>query len=209
MTEQTKPQVASDLPDIVGPALADFFNSPRQPTTGAQEQAQFEAGFYSVAGLPWIEERIKERKKTPALTHEEISKRDDAIQCLQDEKAEFFRDLEARAAGEAVPPLPVPDPAIVAPCPADHAAEPAWSVNKNKRFTGYNVPLHALLIAAHREGRPRPKAHDVLEAWRICLPPEIAKVLPDGFDYYNNTGNTNNADIPAIREAIRRMTKTR
>lgn len=86
---------------------------------------------------------------------------------------------------------------------------PAWAANNPQRYKGYTAPLHRLLVAAHREGKPRPTARDVLEAWRINMPAEIAKVLPDGFDYYDSKGNTKAADLTAIRKAIGRMTSAR
>ena len=52
-------------------------------------------------------------------------------------------------------------------------------------------------------------AEDVVEAWRNNAPAEIAKVLPDGFDYYDAKGNTKTADLEAIRKAIGRMTIAR
>jgi len=54
-----------------------------------------------------------------------------------------------------------------------------------------------------------PTARDVVEAWRNNAPAEIAKVLPDGFDYYDANGNTKTAGIDAIRNAIKRMTSAR
>ena len=71
------------------------------------------------------------------------------------------------------------------------------------------APLHRLLAAAHRDGNPCPTARDVVEAWRNNAPAEIAKVLPDGFDYYDAKGNTKTADLEAIRKAIGRMTIAR
>lgn len=84
---------------------------------------------------------------------------------------------------------------------------PAWKVNPPLRYGGYSLPLYRLLVAANQEGKPRPTARDVLEAWRIDAPAEIAKMLMDGFDYYDANGNTNTAGIDAIRKAIGRMTK--
>lgn len=86
---------------------------------------------------------------------------------------------------------------------------PPWIVNRPKRYTGYNRPLHALLTAAHREGKPCPTARDVVDTWRINKPLEIEQVLPDSFDYYDSKGNTKPANLAAIRGAIKRMTSTR
>jgi len=97
-----------------------------------------------------------------------------------------------------------------APVVADSASTaPDWTVSKPQRYNGYTAPLHRLLTAAHRDGNPCPTARDVVEAWRINAPAEIAKVLPDGFDYYDAKGNTKTADLEAIRKAIGRMTIAR
>ena len=97
-----------------------------------------------------------------------------------------------------------------APVVADSASTaPDWTVSKPQRYNGYTAPLHRLLAAAHRDGNPCPTARDVVEAWRNNAPAEIAKVLPDGFDYYDAKGNTKTADLEAIRKAIRRMTSAR
>ena len=97
-----------------------------------------------------------------------------------------------------------------APVVAESASNAqAWTLAKPQRFNGYTVPLHRLIAAAHREGKPCPTARDVVEAWRINAPAEIAKVLPDGFDYYDAKGDTKTADLEAIRKAIRRMTSAR
>ena len=97
-----------------------------------------------------------------------------------------------------------------APVVADSASTaPDWTVSKPQRYNGYTAPLHRLLAAAHRNGNPCPTARDVVEAWRNNAPAEIAKVLPDGFDYYDAKGNTKTADLEAIRKAIGRMTIAR
>ncbi|EKD98936.1 MAG: hypothetical protein ACD_23C00205G0002 [uncultured bacterium] len=97
-----------------------------------------------------------------------------------------------------------------APVVAESASNAqAWTIAKPQRFNGYTAPLHRLIAAAHREGKPCPTARDVVEVWRINAPAEIAKVLPDGFDYYDAKGDTKTADLEAIRKAIRRMTSAR
>ncbi|WP_208616340.1 hypothetical protein [Acidovorax carolinensis] len=96
-----------------------------------------------------------------------------------------------------------------APVESSASSAPAWTVTKPQRYSGYAAPLHRLLVTAHREGRPRPTARDVLEAWRINKPAEIAKVLPDGFDYYDANGNAKPASLEAIRKSINRLTSAR
>ena len=117
-------------------------------------------------------------------------------------------DVHALADEYTAPEAKQAEPQAV-PESATAALIPAWSVNKPKRYGGYTAPLHALLCAAHREGNPCPTARDVVDAWRANRPPEIAKILPDCFDYYDSKGDTKAADLAAIREAIKRMTSTR
>lgn len=84
-----------------------------------------------------------------------------------------------------------------------------WTVRKPTRFTSYAAPLHRFLVSAHREGKPRPTARDVVEEWSVNRPAEIAKVMADSIDYYNSKGDTKAADLEAIRKAIGRMTSAR
>ena len=100
-------------------------------------------------------------------------------------------------------------PAQSAAEPAPLATESAWSLSKPERYRGYTAPLHRLLAAAHREGKPCPTARDVVEEWRINRPVEIAQVLTASIDYYDINGNTKPADLDAIRQAISRMTNAR
>ncbi|MDD2535387.1 MAG: hypothetical protein PHW78_02300 [Macromonas bipunctata] len=105
------------------------------------------------------------------------------------------------------PPAQEPPPPAPEESPAP--AAPAWPITKPQRYKGYSAPLHRLLAAAHRDGKPRPTAREVVEAWHTDKPAEIAKMLTDGFDYYDAKGNTKPADLDAIRKAIERMTSTR
>ena len=103
-----------------------------------------------------------------------------------------------------------PEAAAPAPMVADNESMAReWTVTKPQRYHGYTAPLYRLLAAAHREGKSRPTARDVVEAWRTDKPSEIAKVLPDGFDYYDAKGNEKPADLDAVRAAIGRMTTGR
>lgn len=120
---------------------------------------------------------------------------------------DFASKLPIAAKTTAAPPdaqAAAPEPLTDRPSNA-----PAWTVNKPQRYSGYAAPLHRLLAAAHRDGNPCPTARDVVEAWRNNAPAEIAKVLPDGFDYYDAKGDTKTADLEAIRKAIGRMTIAR
>lgn len=102
-----------------------------------------------------------------------------------------------------------PEPQTL-PVGAESASgETAWAVTTPQRYHGYSSPLHRLLTAAHRQGKPRPSARDALEEWRANTPAEIAKVQTDGIDYYDSQGNTKYASLEAIRKAIDRMTSAR
>lgn len=97
-----------------------------------------------------------------------------------------------------------------APDATASAGTAEWTVVKPKRYRGYIVPLYRLLVDAHREGKPRPTARDVVEAWRVEKPADIAKVMPNEIDYYDaEGGTTKTADLEAIRKAINRMTSAR
>lgn len=96
------------------------------------------------------------------------------------------------------------------PVEADSASNASvWAVQKPKRYAGYTAPLYRLLSEINCTGRPVPTARDVVEAWRITPPAEIAQVLVDGFDYYDSRGETKAASLDAIRKAIERMTDAR
>ena len=112
-------------------------------------------------------------------------------------------------ADEYCAPEDAPQAATPAPLTDRPSNSPAWTVNKPQRYSGYAAPLHRLLAAAHRDGNPCPTARDVVETWRHNAPAEIAKVLPDGFDYYDAKGDTKTAGLEAIRKAIGRMTSAR
>ncbi len=84
-------------------------------------------------------------------------------------------------------------------------AEPVPS-DLRERFTPKEATAFQLL---RRCREPRPSARNVVEAWLIDRPPEVAKVLPDGIDYYDAKGDTKFADLDAIRKAIGRMTSAR
>ena len=119
-------------------------------------------------------------------------------------------DVHALADEYTAPEAKQAEPQAAAPVVADSASNaPAWTVTKPQRYSGYAAPLHRFLAAAHREGKPRPTARDVLEAWRSERPAGIAKVLADGFDYFDANGDEKAADLEAIRKAIGRMTRAR
>lgn len=55
-----------------------------------------------------------------------------------------------------------------------------WTVRRPQRFGGYTLPLHRFLAAAHQDGKPRPTARDVLEAWRNSTPPKLQQCCRTG-----------------------------
>ncbi len=102
------------------------------------------------------------------------------------------------------------DPVAKVGADVDAGNPSAWIVTKPKRDREYSMPLYRLLLAAHLEGKPcPPTAREVVEKWRLNAPPEIAKMLSDGFDYYDATGNTKTASLVSIRKRIERLTSAR
>lgn len=89
------------------------------------------------------------------------------------------------------------------------AHQPTWEVKKPLRNSGYNWLLYRLLNEAYGAGLPRPTARDVLEKWRCNKPNEITEVLSNEFKYLDSNGDTQVADLDAIRKAIGRMTSGR
>ena len=84
--------------------------------------------------------------------------------------------------------------------------DPGWSLTKPERYQGYGKPMYDLLKAAHIAVQPRPKARDVLDAWKKNPPPDVTEVMADGIKYLDANGNTKTADLDAIRATINRMT---
>lgn len=85
-----------------------------------------------------------------------------------------------------------------------------WTVTKYERDTAYRPALRRYLVNEWKKGTVRcPTPKEVLAAFEASQPPEVAKVLVDGFDYYDRNGNTKFASLDAIRKAIGRMTTGR
>jgi hypothetical protein len=113
---------------------------------------------------------------------------------------------QAAPLAPASPPPPVLIPPRELQPPVGVAPEPNWMLQEPQRHQGYSWPLYQVLKEAHAAGQPRPKARDVLEAFKERKPPEIVQVNHDGISYYDSKGNAKAADLAAISEAIRRMT---
>lgn len=107
--------------------------------------------------------------------------------------------------GNASPQRPGKSP-VVEP-PTAGAETPAWILKRPKRFQGYAKPLYDFLKAEHDAGKPRPKAHDVLEAWSRTRPLDIGQVTSNSFDYAGADGKTKTAELAAIGKTIGRMTQ--
>lgn len=89
------------------------------------------------------------------------------------------------------------------------AVTSGWDLVEPERQRGYNVPLYRTLKKARDDGRPIPRAWEVLEEWRQDLPQDIEKIVTGGFDYYTADGCTENVTLKALRIAISRMTRKR
>lgn len=132
---------------------------------------------------------------------------DDSYMLTHGEFALIAEAFGFQVALREAPLTPPPDSARDAARSASEAQ--TWTVRKPERFTPYSAPLFRFLSAAHREGQPRPTARDVIEAWRVNPPSEVAKVMADSIDYYDSNGDTKAADLEALRKAIGRMTSAR
>lgn len=114
------------------------------------------------------------------------------------------------------PPVATPLPAIASkpPAPAiepaaEQAQAPIWHLATPDRFPGYRLALYRLLKAAHDAGKPRPTAREVLDAWKLNRPEDVASVWSRGITYRTGTGATKTADTKAIQAAIENLTNSR
>lgn len=108
--------------------------------------------------------------------------------------------------GLQVSEQPTVTSAAFAPPLVAEVDRPGWRLRTQQRFQGYSFPLYKFLKAAHAAGAAKPTARDVLDAFRVTTPPEIAQVNVDGLIFYDASGNTKEASLAAIAETIRRMT---
>lgn len=80
-----------------------------------------------------------------------------------------------------------------------------WSIKTSiLRAAGYRWSLLQVLKAAHADGKPCPKAREVLDIWRINPPLEL-QILTDSVRYDTGTGKRREADFRAIQQAIRNL----
>lgn len=199
-----------------GPDLMDAFKLPpaAQRLQSVMDEAaawQRKEDIKQVFGALLAEQARKESEELQlAIEREEFNRIERDEMARLSARAKWQASQQAEQAAKVAPaPAPATDAATPAPVTGSASNAPAWTVIKPLRYNGYTAPLHRLIAAAHRDGKPCPTARDVVEAWRNNAPAEIAKVLPDGFDYYDTKGDTKTADLEAIRKAIGRMTSAR
>lgn len=75
-----------------------------------------------------------------------------------------------------------------------------------QRAPGYRWPLYQLLLAAHRAGEPCPNPRQVLEAWTLKPHPDL-QIMSDSLKYSDGKGNTREANLKAIGQAIKNLQK--
>lgn len=114
--------------------------------------------------------------------------------------------VKAGTAPEQSAAIPAPV-ATASDGPAIQMGAPAWSlITSLQRAPGYRWPLYQALREAHTAGKPCPKAREVLEIWKQNTPPEL-EVMTDGVKYSDSRGNTKEADLKAIQQAIKGLLK--
>ena len=202
-------------------ALTEAYNAAcqAQAVVGELDHAQQKRSHILVDQYEDELSRALEREGVmePAITRNEYHKRlgraKAGIATLEQEK-EAAKSLASTAykawRTAMVRQLLGPQKAITLPpdnTDAPSVEAPNWDLIKPKRFQGYGKPLYRFLQTAHNEKRGLPTAHDVHEEFKESRPEEIAKMLPDGFDYYTATGDTKGVNFTAIGEAISRMTE--
>lgn len=164
-------------------ALADeFYDEPPIPPAPALVNSELVPEYTGSNGKVLYEVSLDELMDIKAArTRIEARAAARDMQAEQDEKEVF--EAIARQREYSSPPDTPGEPEL-------KTEAEAWQVRKPQRFGGYASPLYRLLSNALQAGKPRPTARDVLEAWRIATPAEVAKVLTDSIDYYDSKGNT-------------------
>jgi hypothetical protein len=179
----------------------------------ANNEANEREGVF--AAMPGIEEAVARLERNVRRTRAvaSIAALDEAMKKTADDyndAAEVWLKAMVRQLLLPAPELaPATPGAVVASGdrPAPLAAAPAWSpITVLMRAPGYRWPLYQLLKEAHINGRPCPKAREVLEIWKLNTPPEL-EVMTDGVKYSDAVGNTKEADLKAIQQAIKGLLK--
>jgi hypothetical protein len=157
-------------------------------------------------------EEIDKLEAMPALTPSDVVAKRQELFTLRGDiaalEAQFEAPYPAPPVADAAPPEPQAGPVVTSgDRPAPLATAPAWSpITALMRAPGYRWPLYQLLKEAHTNGRPCPKAREVLEIWKLNTPPEL-EVMTDGVKYSNAVGNTKEADLKAIQQAFKGLLK--
>jgi hypothetical protein len=88
--------------------------------------------------------------------------------------------------------------------PVQHTA--AWKLKTTvSRYSGYRLSLHKFLKSEHAQGKPCPKARDVLDEWARKKPAEIHQVTNNTVKYYDANGSVKEASLRAIQQAIKNL----
>lgn len=183
----------------------------------SDEQSEYADAFDMWGQAEEIDITVAELNSKPALDVMAVLARYDAISklhekrshLLQMESSEIEPVAQAAPASEQTPPPELVQAAPAEPVlpPEPARKSPGWTLTKPKKLQGINMPVYKVLLAAHQAGRARPTARDVLDEFGKKMPAEVAKVLPDGLDYYDSKGGTKGIDLDAIRNCIGRMAK--
>lgn len=157
--------------------------------------------------------RLYERFEDDAQLNPRSRKLLDWVNLAQDQKLKYhswINEYLVRKPGASNAKADVCEPSAISLGRVDPkdgiAVNSGWDLVEPVRQRGYNVALYRTLKKARNDGRPIPKAWEVLEEWRQDLPQDIAKVLTDGFDCYTTDGGTESVTLNALRIAISRMT---
>jgi hypothetical protein len=161
-------------------------------------------------GVP-LDTSLEKRKLISAINLRDIFSAPQDV-AAPDERTEVARVtlltwLRTKGYSELADSLETPTPVADLQSVSVTPVASTWNLKKPQRTGGYRVPLYLLLEAAHIAGNSKPSAREVIAAFTANIPTEIAKILPNGFDYYDSQGNTKEATLEALAEAIRRMTR--
>jgi hypothetical protein len=196
--------------------MIEIAQAPKERSSALPEdERDYLEAWYPGDDVTALRRKIAECEQAMHIPNARLQDRYPEVEREKQNAEQELKDLLTERARHGLPDVSVD---LMQPAPANGRAPlttetiktvKAWQVFKPQRFPGYSAPLYRLLSEAHRADKPRPTAHDVLEAWRTDRPPEIPRVLERGIDYYDSTGGTKAADLEAIRKTINRMTSAR
>lgn len=87
------------------------------------------------------------------------------------------------------------------------SAFPSWGLKRPRRSDALSWPIYLVLKVAHENGKRRPTAIDVLEAFGRNRPPEVLEVMAGEVKFLSLSGEIKTASLAAIRGRINRMTE--